>query len=160
MQKSEAPAARVAGPAAYREQLSAPTSWYLLALAFGLCFGIIFLVVNPWLSLAALVGVGLLSCAIVASYGRMRIEVTEEGIVAGAARLPAQALGEASALDRESARALQTHEADARAFLLLRSYVRTAVRVENIDPADPTPYLYLSSRKPKELAAAVNALKH
>jgi hypothetical protein len=160
MQNSDAPAARAGAPAAYREQLSAPTSWYFLALAFGLCFGIIFLVVNPWLSLAALVGVGVLSCAVVAAYGRMRIEVTGDGLLAGAARLPADALGRASALDRESARALQTHQADARAFLLLRSYVRTAVRVENIDPADPTPYLYLSSRKPEELAAAVNALKH
>ena len=63
-------------------------------------------------------------------------------------------------MDAEGARALQTHQADARAFLLLRSYVRTAVRVENVDPADPTPYLYLSTRKPEELAAAVNALEH
>jgi hypothetical protein len=96
----------------------------------------------------------------VAAYGRLRIEVAADGITAGAARVPAAVLGKASALDREEARALLTYQADARAFLLLRSYVPTAVRVENIDPADQTPYLYLSSRKPRELAAAVNALGH
>ena len=145
---------------AFREKLSAPISWYVLAWAFGLCFGIIFLVFNPWQSLGALVGVGLLSSWVVANYGRQRIEVTAEGITAGAAVLPAAVLGRAKALDREAARALRTSEADARAFMLLRSYVATAVRVENIDPADHTPYLYLSSRKPEQLAAAVNALEH
>lgn len=149
------------GKPAYREQLSAPKSWYLIAVAFGVCFGLIFLVINTlWLAPAALVGVSLLSCWAVAAYGRLRIEVAADGITAGAAQVPAAVLGKASALDRESARALLTYKADARAFLLLRSYVPTGVRVENIDPADQTPYLYLSSRRPEELAAAVNALGH
>ena len=161
MQNSDASSDAFAdGPAAYREKLSAPISWYLIAVAFGLCFGIIFLVVSPWLALAALVGVAAVSCAVVATYGGPRIEVRPDGLTAGKANLPVGALGRAGALDAEAARALQTHQADARAFMLLRSYVRTAVRVENIDPADPTPYLYLSSRKPEELAAAVNALQH
>ncbi|HEV2636921.1 MAG TPA: DUF3093 domain-containing protein [Actinocrinis sp.] len=157
MQNSDASAG---GPAAYREKLSAPPSWYLLAVTFGLCFGIIFLVVNPLLALGALVVVALVGCAVVASYGSPRIEVYPDILIAGRASLPVRALGHAGALDVEAAHALQTHEADARAYMLLRSYVRTAVRVEIIDPADPTPYLYLSTRKPEELAAAVNALQH
>lgn len=39
--------------------------------------------------------------------------------------------------------------------MVLRSYVRTALRVEVTDPADPTPYLYLSTRDPEGLAAAI-----
>jgi hypothetical protein len=39
-----------------------------------------------------------------------------------------------------------------RAFMLLRGYVPTAVRVEVSDPDDPTPYLYLSTRRPEQLA--------
>jgi hypothetical protein len=93
-----------------------------------------------------------------AAYGRLAIHVTGTALEAGPATLPASALGAAIALDAERARALRTYEADPRAFLLLRSYVSTAVRVEVADPADPTPYLYLSTRRPKELAAAVNAL--
>ena len=39
--------------------------------------------------------------------------------------------------------------------MLLRSYIPTALRVEVTDPADPTPYLYLSTREPEGLAAAL-----
>jgi DUF3093 family protein len=39
---------------------------------------------------------------------------------------------------------------------LLRSYVPTAVRVDVTDPADPTPYLYLSTRRPEKLAKALS----
>lgn len=61
-------------------------------------------------------------------------------------------------LDAEDAYAWRTHKADARAFMLLRSYVGTAVRVEVTDPQDPTPYVFLSTRDPKGLAAALTAV--
>ena len=41
--------------------------------------------------------------------------------------------------------------------MLLRSYVPTALRVEVTDPEDPTPYVYLSTREPQALAAALAA---
>lgn len=143
----------------YREQLRAPLSYWLIAFLFGVSLGIILLVMSPWWSLAGIVGGTALGGWAVAAYGRPVIEVLPEGTLkAGSAVLPASALGPAVALDAERARALRTYEADPRAFLLLRSYIPTAVRVEIADPADPTPYLYLSSRKPKRLAAVVNAL--
>ena len=40
---------------------------------------------------------------------------------------------------------------------MLRPYVKTAVRVELTDPADPTPYWLLSSRHPQALASALDA---
>jgi hypothetical protein len=76
---------------------------------------------------------------------------------AGTARLPLTALGAATALDAEAARRLRTTEADARAFMLLRGYVRTAVRVDVTDPEDPTPYLYLSTRRPDKLVKVLSA---
>lgn len=145
--------------ASYRETLHAPASYYLIAFLFGLSLGIILLVESPWLSLIGLVGGTALGCWAVVAYGRPTIEVLPNGTLrAGSATLPASALGAALALDAERARALRTYEADPRAFLLLRSYIPTAVRVDIADPADPTPYLYLSSRQPKRLAAVVNAL--
>ena len=48
-------------------------------------------------------------------------------------------------------------EADARAYLVLRPYVRTAVQVDLADPADPAPYWLISSRHPKRLADALVA---
>jgi hypothetical protein len=145
--------------AGYREKLHAPPSYWLIAFLFGLSLGIILLVESPWWSLIGLLGGTALGGWAVMAYGRPVIEVLPDGTLkAGSAMLPASALGPALALDAEHARALRTYEADPRAFLLLRSYIPTAVRVEIADPADPTPYLYLSSRRPKQLAAVVNAL--
>ena len=145
-------ATRPAQPA-YRETLRAPLSWWLIALLFGVSLGCIFLVVGPLQSLAGLVGGTLLSAWVVASYGRIAIEVSDGSLKAGPATLPLSSLGEASALGPERARAMRMHEGDPRAYLLLRSYVKTAVRVEVTDPEDPHPYLYLSSRHPEKLAA-------
>jgi uncharacterized membrane protein len=143
----------------YREKLRAPASYWFIGFLFGLSLAIIMLVIGPWWSLAALIVGSVLSEWAVVAYGNQVIEITADGTLkAGSAVLPATAVGTAVALDAERARALRTYEADPRAFLLLRSYIPTAVRVEVADPADPTPYLYLSSRKPKQLAAVVNAL--
>jgi hypothetical protein len=139
---------------AYREQLSAPASWYFIGFLFGLALACIFLFLGPWQALAGLVGGTLLTAWAVAVYGRVVIELNGDELKAGPATLPLAALGEARALTAEAARGLRMHEGDPRAFMLLRSYVKTAVRVEVIDPQDPHPYLYLSSRQPEKLAAA------
>ena len=143
-----------ADSAVYREQLRAPASWYFIGFLFGLALACIFLWFGPWQSLAGLVGGTLLAAWVVANYGRVGIELSDGSLKAGPATLPLAALGEASALSPERARALRMHEGDPRAYMLLRSYVRTAVRVEVVDPHDPHPYLYLSSRHPEKLAAA------
>ena len=50
-------------------------------------------------------------------------------------------------------------DADARAYLLLRPYLKRAVRVEINDPADPTPYWLVGTRRPEDLAEALEALR-
>jgi hypothetical protein len=77
---------------------------------------------------------------------------------AGRARIEAVHLGSVDALDAEETRRVAGPEADARAYLLLRPYLKRAVRVEITDPADPTPYWLVSSRDPDRLAQAVRAL--
>jgi hypothetical protein len=140
--------------AAYREQLRAPASWYFIGFLFGLALACILLWFGPWQALAGLVGGTVVSAYAVQAYGRVAIVLSGGRLDAGPASLPLDALGEASVLDAERARALRMHEGDPRAFMLLRSYVRTAVRVEVVDPTDPHPYLYLSTRHPEQLAAA------
>ena len=51
-------------------------------------------------------------------------------------------------------------DADARAYLLLRPYLKRAVRVEITDPADPAPYWLVSTRHPDELAAGADRRSH
>jgi hypothetical protein len=142
-------------PGSYREQLSAPLSWYLISVLFGVGLGIIFLVVGPWPALAGLAAGSAAGIWVVLAYGRVVIRLDGPNLQAGPASLPLASHGRARALDPEQARALRTQDADPRAFMLLRSYIRTAVRVEVIDPRDPHPYLYLSSRHPERLAATI-----
>ncbi|MFE0354301.1 DUF3093 domain-containing protein [Streptomyces nigra] len=145
--------------APYEERLTAPRSWWLVSFLVGLSLALVLL---PFGTLPMLVGLagGTAAAAVAASsYGSVRIRVVGDSLVAGDARIPLTALGEAEVLDAEEARAWRTHKADTRAFLLLRSYIPTALRVEVTDPEDPTPYLYLSTREPERLAEAIRSAK-
>ncbi|HSA52422.1 MAG TPA: DUF3093 domain-containing protein [Yinghuangia sp.] len=144
---------------AYNERLSVPTSWWWLAAGSGLVGAIMLLPVGPAAAGVAFVVAAALAAWMLSSYGSARLRVTEAHLEAGRARLPLAALGDATALDREAARALRMEDADPRAFMLLRSYVPTAVRVDVTDPDDPTPYLYLSTRNPARLAEVLDALR-
>ncbi|MBV2357413.1 DUF3093 domain-containing protein [Streptomyces sp. J2-1] len=145
--------------APYDERLTAPRSWWLISFLVGVSFALILLPFGGLPMLGGLVG-GTAAAAVMASaYGAMRIRVVGDSLIAGEAKLPVSALGASEVLDAEEARAWRTYKADTRAFLLLRAYIPTALKVEVTDPADPTPYLYLSTREPERLAAAIEAAK-
>ena len=69
------------------------------------------------------------------------------------------AAAEVSALDRAQTRAISGPRADPAAFLLIRPYLREAVYVEVTDPAAGTPYWVVGTRRPAELAAAINSAR-
>ncbi len=142
----------------YSERLWVPVWWWLLAA---------FLLWTLWLAYARFLGaaaaLSLVAVAALAvgggllSYGSALVRVDGDGLLAGRARLPLTAIGEVSALDAPATRALLGWEADPRAYLLLRGYLTTAVRVDVADPADPTPYWLLSTRHPQRLRDALHA---
>ncbi|MEU6770291.1 DUF3093 domain-containing protein [Streptomyces sp. NPDC046759] len=143
----------------YEERLTTPRSWWLISFLVGVSFALILLPFGTLPLLGGLVG-GTAAAAVVASaYGSPRIRVVGDSLIAGEAKIPVSALGGAEVLDAEEARAWRTYKADTRAFLLLRAYIPTALRVEVTDPEDPTPYLYLSTREPERLAAAIEAAR-
>lgn len=139
----------------YDERLTVPRSWWFLAVLAGVACALIVLPFGPLPLLGAFAGTTALGCALISSYGSARIRVVAGALVAGDAKIPVTALGEAVELDREEAAAWRTYKADTRAFMLLRADVPTALKVEVTDPDDPTPYLYLSTRSPKRLAEAL-----
>ena len=98
--------------------------------------------------------------ALLLAYGSARIEVADGMLRAGRARIELDHLGTVTSLDADAARRLAGVDADARAYLLLRPYLKRAVRVEITDPADPTPYWLLCTRRPDELAAALTSSPH
>ncbi|GAA2343495.1 DUF3093 domain-containing protein [Streptomyces caniferus] len=141
----------------YEERLTAPRSWWVIAALIGVACALMLLPLGTLWMLGGLIGGAALSAVAVSSYGSARIRVVGDALIAGDAKIPVTALGEARALDADEALAWRTHKADARAFMLLRGYIRTAVRVEITDPQDPTPYAYLSTRAPERLVAALAA---
>ncbi|WP_306324435.1 DUF3093 domain-containing protein [Streptomyces venezuelae] len=156
---SPAPSPTPSAAPQFDERLTAPRSWWFIAGLLGLSGGLIMFPLGTVPMLGGLIVAAVLAGAAVSSYGSARIRVVAGSLVAGDARIPVSALGAAEALDAEEARAWRTHKADPRAFMLMRSYVARAVRVEVTDPSDPTPYVYLSSREPEALVAALDAVR-
>jgi hypothetical protein len=84
-----------------------------------------------------------------------RIEVDPSGLRVGPVLLPGVNVGSAAPLDADAAQRLRGVDADARAFIVLRGWVATAVRVDVDDEVDPTPYWMVSTRHPELLAQAL-----
>ncbi|MCX5424207.1 DUF3093 domain-containing protein [Streptomyces sp. NBC_00078] len=143
----------------YEERLTAPRSWWLISFLVGLAMALVLLPFGTLPLLGGLVGGTAATAVMASSYGSVRIRVVGGSLIAGEAKIPVTALGDAEVLDQEEARAWRTYKADTRAFLLLRAYIPTALRVMVTDPEDPTPYLYLSTREPERLAQALKAAR-
>ncbi|MDQ0937696.1 DUF3093 domain-containing protein [Streptomyces turgidiscabies] len=143
----------------YEERLTAPRSWWLISFLVGVSFALIMLPFGTLPLLGGLVGGTAVAAVAASSYGSIRIRVVGDALIAGEAKIPVAALGDAEILDAEEARAWRTYKADTRAFMLLRAYIPTALRVQVTDPKDPTPYLYLSTREPEQLVAALESAR-
>jgi hypothetical protein len=148
-----------AAPTQYDERLGVPLRWWAQGTMLAATLWLALVVALPAAVAWACTGVALaLLAGLLFSYGNARVSVTEGWFRAGAARVEGMHLGSVAALDPEETRRVAGPEADARAYLLLRPYLKRAVRVEITDPADPTPYWLVSSRRPDELARAVERL--
>lgn len=143
----------------YEERLTAPRSWWLVCFLVGVSTALILLPFGTLPLLGGLAGGTAVAAVVASSYGSVRIRVVGGFLIAGEAKIPVSALGEPEILDREEARAWRTYKANPHAFMLLRAYVPTALRVPVTDPADPTPYVYLSTREPERLVAALEAAR-
>jgi hypothetical protein len=108
----------------------------------------------------ATLSAGVLAAATYALFlwvGSAQVSVADGVLRAGRAHVEVVHLGEPATLDKEQTRRVLGVEADARAFLLTRPYLKRALRVPLHDPADPTPYWLISTRHPRRLGAALAA---
>ena len=139
----------------YREKLW-PTPWIYIATLLLVPASI--LVLAP-VSLPAGIATGItlyLAAAGALTLTSPVIEVRDGMLHAGRAAIPLDQTGEAVPAFDADARIERGTGLDARAFLVIRGWVQPVVRVPITDPADPAPYWLLSSRRPRELAAAIN----
>jgi hypothetical protein len=146
-------------PAAYRERLSVPFRWWVQGTMLVATFWLAFVVATPavvaWSATAVLL---LLMTGLFLSYGAPRVEVADGWLRAGRARISGEFLGGAEPLDPATTRRVAGPEADVRAYLLLRPYLKRSVRVTVRDARDPAPYWLVSTRDPEHLAAAISGI--
>lgn len=143
----------------YREVLYPPALVVLLAIALsatvGVAYGAAYDARLGWL--AALLMGGATAALLLATSTRLRVD--ERIVQAGRARIPLDAVGEATPLDREAMQ-LARRSGDPRDYLVLRAWSsRRGVSFAVVDPRDPHPRWVVSSRRPQAFAAAINAAR-
>lgn len=142
----------------YRERLSVPVSWWVIATTAVIT---LFVITAVPAGLPAGIAVGGISAALLLTlfirYGGAVVAVDSEKLRAGRAAIEREYLGKVEPLSGEDARNAFGRYCDPAAFLVLRSYLPGAVRVEITDPQDPAPYWLIATRNPERLAAALTA---
>ncbi|HWS32609.1 MAG TPA: DUF3093 domain-containing protein [Actinoplanes sp.] len=142
--------------AAHQERLSLPWWAWPASLAAGAVLATELMLGTPelpiWLPYAVLIPLSLL---ILAPMGRIRIAVTADEFRVDDARIPVEFISGVVALDAAGKREVLGIGAHPLAFVVQKSSIGTAVQVLLDDPADPTPYWVVSTRRPVELATAL-----
>jgi DUF3093 family protein len=140
----------------YRERLSVPVLWWVLAVVCVALLGSeVWAGLGGFIPLLTYTVLALIVGAVLVNWSTAVIEVTDGTLRAGRATLPLAEAGQVVALDAEQAARLRGPRADPAAHLLLRPYLKRAVYVEVADPAGGVPYWLLATRRPEELAAAI-----
>jgi len=144
----------------YRERLFAPPLWWATGMLTMLTFGaIVWTGFDLGITLAIFATLIIVTAAFLINWGRVTIEVGGGELRVGSDRLALTDVGEVQPLNEAQARALRGPRADPRAYILIRPYLRYAVYVEVTAPTADCPYWLLATRRPTELAAAIESAR-
>jgi hypothetical protein len=157
---SPAPHTAAAAVGAGTERLSVPWWWWPpTLLLFGLLAAEVHMGypgVRSWLPYLLLLPLGV---AALVWLGRIHVGTTEERgereLVAGPAHLPVRLVGRMDVVAGPDKQRALGPDLDPTAHVLHRPWIGPAVRLEVLDPDDPTPYWVVSTRHPQRLIAAV-----
>ena len=135
----------------FREVIRPPL--WLLAFIY---FMFLSLVIAVWAALgnfSALVSlIGLtIALFIIAVRSKSEVIVNENELLAGGADIELKYLGDIETLNRDQMRLLRTRDADPAAFLAIKFWITTGVKITLNDQRDSTPYWLVSCRNMEEL---------
>jgi hypothetical protein len=135
----------------FREVIRPPL--WLLSFIY---FMFLSLVVAVWAALgnfSALVTLVILSIAliVIAVKSKDQVCIRDGVLFAGGAHIEIKYLGEVTILDRDAMRLIRTRDADPAAFLAIKFWVPTGVKIALNDQRDPTPYWLVSCKKMEEV---------
>ncbi len=140
----------------YRERLSVPLAWWLLAMPSALILGATLYagLTGPWpvLIMAVLVA----GCAVLLiTLGLGTVEIRDGALRAGGDTLPLAAVSEVVCLDERQTTRLRGPRADPAAHLYSRPYLKESVYLAVQPSSSAGPYWLIGTRRPAELAAVV-----
>lgn len=144
------------GDVTFAERLSVPWWWYVVGLFCAvLLAGEFRLSDYPLTSWIPFVIVLPLSVVAVWSFGRARVTVADGELHVRDATLPLSVISRVATLDARTLPRVVGRHGDPSAYVFVRAWTHGGVQIVLDDPEDPTPYWIISSRRPKELAAAL-----
>jgi hypothetical protein len=86
-----------------------------------------------------------------------KIQLDNDVLLVGKMRIPIKALGKAEFFDGDKAAFERGPGLSPGSQRLFRGDIKSVVKIQIVDPADPTEYILFSSRKGKELVSALDA---
>ncbi len=145
----------------YRERLLVPASYWLLAVPVVVLLGAeTYFFVDGFLPPLVIGLLAVIVAIFLVNWSSATIEVTGSVLRAGHATLALSEAGDVIALDERQSAALRGPRADPSAHLLLRPYLRRAVYIALADAGEGVPYWLVATRRPEELAAAIERGRH
>jgi Protein of unknown function (DUF3093) len=141
----------------YRERLTVPAAWWLLAVPVILLLGAYAIYANLGGPIVVIVYAVLTAgyAAVLVAWGSSLIEVSGGQLSAAGAVLPLSRITEVRALDARQAAMMRGPRADPAAHTLIRPFLKAAVYMAIQDPAGQVPYWLIGTRRPAELAAVI-----
>jgi hypothetical protein len=143
-------------PVVFKERASWPIwLWaFLLFLSGSLSIAIWAALGNTWAEVSMLTQlVGLL---FLSQSTPLEIEVTADLLRVGPARIERKYISGVTSLTSEEMRILRGPKINTAAYMQIRFWISTGVKITISDPQDPTPYWLVSSKKAHQLAGALN----
>jgi len=146
-------------PQRFDERLTVPLRWWVQGTMLVASLWLALVVAIPFAWACGITAVALLAMgAGFLRYGAARVRLADGVLHVGRAHIAVEHLGRAQALGTEEMRLAAGRDADPRAYLLLRPYLKRGVKVEVTDPSDPTPYWLFHCRRGRDLSAALDTV--
>lgn len=140
-------------PATFYERLSVPPWWLLPAVGVAVLLGaevhMGYPGVRSWLGYAITIPLALAALVLLS---RTKVQLTDDVLIVGPARLPLRFVGEVHVIKPADKQQALGPDLDHGAYLMHRPWIRPLLRVDLTDPDDPTPYWIFSVRDADGLA--------
>jgi hypothetical protein len=139
----------------FRERLYAPPTGFISSALVIPAVIIVFAPIN--FAVGVVLSIALYAVAVILLLATApTVEVTEDELRAGRAHIERTMIGNVTAYTGEEATLQRGQKLDARAWLLIRGWVKPVVKVPVLDADDPVPYWIVSTRRPAELVRVLN----